>query len=713
MPVAKATPSRSSLPLQDELPLQYVKGVGPARAQILARMGLTTPADVLTYYPRDWEDRRIRFSIKDVPMGEKTTLRGKVEEVTFRTLRSNLAMASATVRDASGSIQAVWFKRTNPQYDVFAPLKKKLVQGQWLMVYGVLEWGPSGKQLRVEDMALLASADAPLSEEDALHFNRLVPVYPMPEGLPTRLIRTIVAKVLPTHVESLPSIVPQDLLRKNDWEGKVWAVRTIHFPEALLEKERARQYLAYEEFFILETALTLLRRTLKRIPKSHPYELKRHLLTPFREHLGFMFTPAQKHVIREIFDDLMSPYPMNRLLQGDVGSGKTLVALSAMLLAVENGGQAALMAPTEILAEQHALTFARYLNDLKVPFVLLTGRQTPTQRKKILEQIEKGTTSIVIGTHALIQKHVRFADLRLIVVDEQHRFGVEHRSLLRQKGPVPDVLVMTATPIPRTLALTLYGDLDVSTIHELPPGRSPIMTRHVPAEVAYAHVLREAAQGRQAYLVYPLVEESDKVELKAAVQEAQLLQSTTFKSQRVGILHGQMKSAEKEAMMTAFRRGDIHILIATSIIEVGIDVANATTIVIHHAERFGLSTLHQLRGRVGRGAHASQCLLIADCKTDDAEKRIEAMINIHDGFRLSEIDLELRGPGEVLGAQQHGTPLFNVGHLLRDAALIQRARHDAEQLLQIDPDLKQPQQATLRNAVQSGYAHRWALGQTG
>lgn len=693
----------SSSQIKTASSLQFFKGVGPARAAILARMGLSTLADLLHYYPRGWEDRRSRFTIRNAPLAEKVTLKGKILTVDFTTTRSRLGVASASIQDASGKIDAIWFKKLNPRYDVFASLRNHLKVGMTIMVFGPVEWGPSGRQIRVEDMAILAEGTETLSGHDIFHFERIVPLYTVPEGMSDRLIRSLMGRTLTDRLFQAREIIPDAVRQKRALRDRQWALAHYHFPSTLLEKEEARQTLAFEEFFVLESALGQRRQEMKKRHKSHRYELHRNLLTPFREHLGFDFTAAQKRVIREIFEDLFKPEPMNRLLQGDVGSGKTLVALSAMLLAVENGGQAALMAPTEILAEQHALTFVNFLKGLSVRVGVLSGRMSRADRATLLKDIEEGKVHLIIGTHALIQKHVHFHRLMLAIIDEQHRFGVEHRSLLRDKGGSPDVLVMTATPIPRTLAMTLYGDLDVSVVDQLPPGRSPIVTYHLPEEAAYQHLLQSVRAGRQAYVVYPLVSESDKVELKAAVQEATRLTDTVFTGFRVGLLHGQLKARDKEFVMEAFRKGDVQILIATSIIEVGIDVPNATVMLIQHAERFGLATLHQLRGRVGRGTHASSCLLVTHAKSDDARRRIKVMTETTDGFRVSEEDLELRGPGEVLGSMQHGIPLFKAGDLVHDLRLIQASRLAAEAILSDDPLLRRPAHAALRQAIRELY----------
>jgi ATP-dependent DNA helicase RecG len=693
-------------------PLQYLKGVGPARARTLAMMGILQPADLAAYYPRDWEDRRLRFAIGEAPVGQKAALRGTILSIDFSMTRSQLGIATVTLEHAGATIQAVWFKKTNMRYDVFSSLRRNLQEGKSLFVWGMIEWGPGGRQIRVEDMSVTADAGSRLEGDEVFHFDRIVPAYTVPESLHERLLRALIGRVLSAqpHFEDP---IPPAIRRKWQIRDKRWAIQKIHFPDMLIQKEEARQVLAFEEFLILETALGLVRRRFKQEIKPQRYHLHRTLLTPFREGLGFEFTSAQKRVIREIFADMMEPQPMNRLLQGDVGSGKTLAALSAMLLAVENGGQAVLMAPTEILAEQHALTLSRFLEHLPVKCALLTGRQTAAQRRHCLKEIAEGHIHLVIGTHALVQQPVQFASLQLVVIDEQHRFGVEHRRLLREKGVRPDILVMTATPIPRTLALTLYGDLDVSVIDELPPGRTSINSRQVAEEDAYRQVQDAVRQGRQAYIVYPLVTESDKVELKAVTQEAAALSRTVFKDLRVGVLHGQLPGSEKKKVMEQFRRVDIDVLIATSIIEVGIDVPNATLMVIQHAERFGLSTLHQLRGRVGRSHYASTCLLVADTRSEEARRRIEVMTEISDGFRLSEEDLKLRGPGEVMGVHQHGMPTFKLGNLVHDARLIQRARLAAGDILARDPSLSNVEHRPMKQFIQATYSNRWSTGLTG
>ena len=431
------------------------------------------------------------------------------------------------------------------------------------------------------------------------------------------------------------------------------------------------------------------------------------MLTPFRQQLGFELTPAQKRVINEIFDDMRRPHPMTRLLQGDVGSGKTVVALSALLLAVENGGQAALMAPTEILAEQHRATLDRVLEGLPVRVASLTSRASKKERAAILDKIAEGQVDIVVGTHALLEEDVRFKSLRLAVIDEQHRFGVRQRTTLRQKGNLIDLLVMTATPIPRTLALALYGDLEVSTIDEMPPGRTPIKTVLAPEADAFAAARAAVAAGHQAYVVYPIIDESSRLDLQAAKAEYERLCAVVFPDLKVALIHGAMPPRTKNAVMDEFARGKWQILVATSVIEVGIDVPNATVMVIQNADRFGLASLHQLRGRIGRSAAESSCLLVADPKTPQARARLDTMVATSDGFRIGEEDLRLRGPGELLGTEQSGELSLRVADLFKDAELLADARADADELLSADAKLLKPEHALLKRRLLALYQSRW------
>jgi len=548
----------------------------------------------------------------------------------------------------------------------------------------------------------------PLTDERwRMHVARLTPIYALTEGLSQRFVRELTYGAVEAHADEATDAVPPELMAKRKLLASPQALRGLHFPKSEAELEAARARLAYEELLILEIAWILKRRQTRGILKGYGYEIKKTLLTPFRQGLGFELTHAQKRVINEIFDDLAKSYPMTRLLQGDVGSGKTVVALSALLLAVENGGQGALMAPTEILAEQHNATLRRFLKNLPVKVALLTSRVPKKERDKILASIAAGEVDIVVGTHAVLEEDVRFKNLKLAVIDEQHRFGVRQRTTLRQKGSLIDLLVMTATPIPRTLALALYGDLEVSTIDELPPGRTPIKTALTPEAEAFSAIKRETAAGRQAYVVYPIIEESASLDLQSAKAEYERLRTEVFPDLKVALIHGAMPGKAKNQVMDEFARGDWQVLVATPVIEVGIDVPNSTVMVIQNADRFGLASLHQLRGRIGRGAQESSCFLVANAKTDHARTRLETMTATADGFRIGEEDLKLRGPGELLGTAQSGELSLQVADLFKDAELLAYARADADELLKNDPKLLKPEHALLKRRLLGLYQSRW------
>ncbi|MFH1259408.1 MAG: ATP-dependent DNA helicase RecG [Elusimicrobiota bacterium] len=692
--------------------IQYLKGVGPGRAKLLKKVGVETVEDLLAYYPRDWEDRSQLLSIKQTAVGKIYTLKVKVEATEIKEVSRGLRLFKALFSDPSGYIYGIWFKQGSPRYDVFYRLKKEIAPGQKIIVYGEVDWGGGQKQIRVHEYELLQS-----SNDELIHTGRIVPLYSLTEGLDGRWLRGLINRTLEQHKQELKEFLPASLINRYSLLGYPLAAEKIHFPKDGGEKEEAYRRLAFQEFFLLELALAKKRQEIVSRVKKHHYQIHRHLLTPFREKLGFEFTSAQKTAIREIFNDLSSPHPMNRLLQGDVGSGKTVVALSACLLAAENGYQSALMVPTEILAEQHFINISRMLKGLPVKVELLIGATSRKDRKRILEEIAEGQVQIVVGTQALIQDKIDFHSLTFCVIDEQHRFGVEQRAALQEKaeklGFSPDILVMTATPIPRTLTLTVYGDLDVSVLNELPPGRKKIVTRKVPAAEAYQFVRSEAGRGRQIYIVYPLVEESDKLELKAAVEQAEKLKEKVFPDLSVGLLHGQMKSKEKEKIMAEFKEGKYAVLITTTVIEVGIDVANATVMVIEEAQRFGLATLHQLRGRVGRGAEASYCLLLGEAGTEEAQKRFQVMIETNDGFRIAEEDLALRGPGEMFGTLQHGQLELKIGNIFRDFSLLQEARTAAFELLKNDPHLLSAENQLLGEHFKQKFGQRLKLVEVG
>jgi ATP-dependent DNA helicase RecG len=685
-----------------ESPVQFLKGVGPRRAVLFERLGVRTIEDLLHHYPRLWQDRHETTDFKLPTETGLIVARGRVIAASGRQAGPRLAIYKATLGTAHGKIECTWFKHVSRRFDVFSALKREVAEGADLWVVGHADPDLVGKlELRVDE-------HYPLTDERwRTHVARLTPIYALTEGLTQRFVRELTHAAVEAHADAATDSVPPSLMAKRKLLAAPQALRGLHFPRSDAEKEAARGRLAYEELLLLETAWILKRRQTRGVLKGYGYEIKRTLLTPFREGLGFELTHAQKRVINEIFDDLRKSYPMTRLLQGDVGSGKTVVALSALLLAVENGGQGALMAPTEILAEQHRATLARFLKGLPVKTALLTSRVPKKEREKILARIAAGEIDIVIGTHAVLEEDVRFKNLKLAVIDEQHRFGVRQRTTLRQKGSLIDLLIMTATPIPRTLALALYGDLEVSTIDEMPPGRTPIKTALAPEAAAFDAVRREAAQGRQAYVVYPIIEESARLDLQSAKAEYERLRDSVFPGLKVALIHGAMPGKAKNKVMDEFARGEWQVLVATPVIEVGIDVPNSTVMVIQNADRFGLASLHQLRGRIGRGAQESSCFLVAAPKTEPARARLDTMTTTSDGFRIGEEDLKLRGPGELLGTAQSGELSLQVADLFKDTELLSFARVDADEILAGDPKLLKPEHALLKRRLLGLYQSRW------
>ncbi|HWC01892.1 MAG TPA: ATP-dependent DNA helicase RecG [Methylomirabilota bacterium] len=683
--------------------LQYLKGVGPQRARLLERLGLATVRDALNHFPRDYQDRREFVPFHKLPLGETGVVQGTVFGVAPPP-RGSRAPVQVTFRDQTGYFTALWFGR--------GFLAQVFKRDQRVVLYGK-------KALAKDRRVVLESPDFEIVEEDELasiHMGRVVPVYSLTEGLFQRPMRTLLYQVVEAHAEQVPDILPDELRRRRDLVPVAAAYRAVHFPDRLDDIEAARRRFAFEDFFVLQVGLTLRRRRQAREhgrPLAPPGALVARLLRG----LPFALTSAQERVWAEIRSDLARPVPMNRLLQGDVGSGKTIVAVMALLTAVEAGCQALLMAPTEILAEQHLRTVRALVEPLGLSVAWLAAGQRARDRQAALEALRGGAAAIGVGTHALIQETVELQRLGLAVVDEQHRFGVLQRASIRGKGEHPHVLVMTATPIPRTLALTLYGDLDVSVLDQLPPGRTPIRTevRREPARARiYEFVRSELRAGRQAYVVCPLVEETEASDLKAATEMAERLQAGAFRDFRVGLIHGRLAFEAKDAVMRAFKAGDVDVLVATTVVEVGIDVPNASVMLIEHAERFGLAQLHQLRGRVGRGAARSFCVLIAnEPLSDDARQRLDAMAETQDGFRLAEADLEIRGPGEFFGTRQSGLPEFRTAGLVTHARLLEQARDEAAQLVARDPGLASPEHRALREALLARWRERLELASIG
>ncbi len=674
-------------------PLQYLTGIGPHRARLLAKLGLETVEDALFYLPARHEDRSRLTPLGSLKLGEVTTVTGTVRGVSPPPRGRPRVPLIVTLGDGTGFLSALWF---NQPY-----LDRVFKRGQRLLIHGKVDRYKSGPlQIVVKDYEIIEEEPSEGADE-TIHTGRLVPVYRLTHGLSARSMRRLMKRLVDDHVERVEEPLPAPLRERRRLASLHEALRAGHFPETEGDQVAARRRLVYDDFLLLELGLAIRRQRQGRRPglaMNPPGMLARRLLAS----LPYALTGAQQRVWREIRVDMAQPYPMNRLLQGDVGSGKTVVAALAMLTAIEAGHQAALMAPTEILAEQHLMTLTQLLAPLEIPVTLLTNAVKGKARASVLRAMARGEIGCVVGTHALVQERVQFHRLGLAVVDEQHRFGVAQRALLRGKGESPDVLVMTATPIPRTLALTLYGDLDVSVLDELPPGRRRVVTVARPESKRpeiYEFMRGRIAEGRQAYVVYPLVEESEVSDLRAATDMAERLQQDVFPGLRIGLLHGRLGFQEKERVMREFKGGAVHILVSTTVIEVGIDVPNASVMLIEHAERFGLSQLHQLRGRVGRGAWKSYCILMSDATSEEAKQRLAAMTETHDGFKIAEVDLRLRGPGDFFGTRQSGLPEFRVADLLRDGAALAVARQDAIGLVREDPSLARPEHRALRAAL--------------
>jgi ATP-dependent DNA helicase RecG len=684
--------AKSALSLEDSL--QYLKGIGPQGAAALAKLEIQTVAQLLRHVPRRWEDRTHFRRVRDVQHGEFVTVCGMVIAVTTKYPKPKLALTQALLDDNGTALTLLWFNQ---------PYMEKVLlglagAGRKLVVYGQVQRKGWNYEMQAPEWEEVSE------DGDTLSMNRIVPVYPATEGISQKRLRRIVDLTLNTYLPCIEETLPPEVLLRHRLIGAQTAVRNIHFPESEAMLDAARRRLIFEEFFTLQTLLALRRKANYHEGKGIRFEVSMgRLHADLAEIVPFQLTGAQKRAIEEIAADLRSGRAMNRLVQGDVGSGKTMVALAAMLMAVENGYQAALMAPTEILAQQHAIVLRRLLEPLGLSVELAIGSLTEKQKRAVRDRLLSGQARLAVGTHALIQEGVDFAQLGLVVIDEQHRFGVLQRQALAKKGQRPHILVMTATPIPRTLTLTLYGDLDVSILDELPPGRKPITTHWKPPEKraqVYSGALKLLNEGRQVYVVCPLVEESEKLQAKSATQLAEHIANEVYPQFRVGLLHGQMKPDEKEAVMAQFKAHQLDVLVSTTVIEVGIDVPNASVMIIEDAERFGLAQLHQLRGRVGRGEHASFCVLVADPKTEDGRARMEVMVATRDGFRIAEEDLRLRGPGEFYGTRQSGMPELYIADIVRDLDILAETRETAFQLVETDPNLTRPEHQPLRRSLE-------------
>ena len=697
--------------------LQYLKGVGPRRAADLQHAGLSTVEDLLYRFPTRYEDRGHFQTIASLRPGVAASVAGEVLSCGIRpTRRPRFRIFEMLVRDRTGSLRAIWFNQPFLN-DIFRPHQRIVLFGKLeLTSHGLQMQNPQYELLRgEEDDDIGGSQPSEVTEDDTIHTGRIVPVYEKTGQLTAKMQRVLVHQALQQLPAVLPDPLPPAVRQRQELIDRRQALLDVHFPPAGISVDQlnafrspAHRRLIFEEFFLFQLGIVLRRRRADTERKPQPVVVTDATREAVRRVLPFRLTSDQKTVIREIVTDMQRPQPMNRLLQGEVGSGKTIVALMAALVAMENGLQVAFMAPTEILAEQHFFNIRRLLEPSRFRMTLLTGATPARKRREILAELAAGSLHLVIGTHALVQEGVSFKHLGLAIIDEQHRFGVLQRATLRAKGLHPDVLVMTATPIPRTLALTTYGDLDVSVIREMPPGRKPIATTARPEsrrEEIYDFVRRQIDEGRQAYVIYPLVEESAKVDLKAATEMADHLSQDVFPEYRVALLHGRMKQDAKDRVMGAFVRGEFQILVSTTVVEVGVDVANATVMVVEHAERFGLSQLHQLRGRVGRSAHKSYCILLYQSPlSEQGRERLKALTDTTDGFEIAERDLQLRGPGDFFGTRQSGMPTLRVGDLLRDHQLMEEARREAVAALD------DPSQATMLAAlVNTTWERRFGL----
>ena len=689
-----------------ETSVQYIKGVGPSRKKLFAQMGIDTIEDLLFFFPRRYEDRRQMTAIKNLKIGEWYTISGKILKGSGnQAWYTKKHVSRVTLCDEEAQIDGVWFNQ--PYVSQYLKVDSRVV------LYGKVEQYNDRLQMVAPEYEIIDD-----EEDESLSIGRIVPIYSLTRGLTQRSLRRIIKFCLDQSAGVLKDVLPYTIRNKYGLENLVKSLLNLHFPESFESQKDAYKRVAFEEFFLFQVSVNL-----RRLSITHKTGIKHKIPEGFCEKFAnafpFSLTGAQKKVIKEIAADMSTASPMHRLLQGDVGSGKTIVAFFGCWAAKENGYQSAIMAPTEILAKQHfdvlsAITKAGLFKKMRVS--LLTSSTPEIEKVKIYEEIKIGQIDLLIGTHALIEEDLKFKNLSFVVIDEQHKFGVRQRALLPAKGTNPDTLIMTATPIPRTLCLTLYGDLDISIIDELPPGRGTIKTLHFSefsAKEVYALLRDRLKEGEQAYIVYPIIEESVKLDLKAAKKMHAQFKEEEFKDFKVGLVHGQMNPKDAQKVMDDFKNKKIDVLVATTILEVGVDVPSATLMVIEHADRFGLSQLHQLRGRIGRGSKDSLCILIADPATPDGKARIDAILSSNDGFRIAEQDLLIRGPGQFFGRHQHGLNELRIADPLTQLDILEKARSEAVGLTKMDPKLEQSQNTVLRKVIERRYPTYLALARAG
>ncbi|MCX5707311.1 MAG: ATP-dependent DNA helicase RecG [Candidatus Omnitrophica bacterium] len=678
-----------------ETSIQYLKGVGPKRAKAFAQVGINTIEDLFYYFPRRYEDRTNLSLISGLKEGAIQTFKARVlasdQRDSWR--RRSFSITEVSVEDKTGEISCVWF---NQPY-----LKNYFKPGVDLILYGKIEHYGTRLQIHNPEFEIIEDG-----EGESLDVGRLVPVYSLPQGISQRHFRRLLKDGLDTHLPSVNDCLPYDIRARHNLLNLAKSLLNIHFPESLQMQKQAYERLSFEEFFLFQLPL-VLRKLKKKEKPGIAHKIGGELVKEFISSLTFKLTQAQERALGEIEADMAKPQAMQRLLQGDVGSGKTVVATAACMAAIQSGYQAAFMVPTEILARQHyekinsqLKASGGELNSIRVE--LVTGSTNRKHREKIYHEIKEGKIDLIIGTHALLEQGLKFKDLSLVIIDEQHKFGVSQRSLLPGKGANPDLLIMTATPIPRTLAITLYGDLDISVIDQLPPGRLPVKTIYFKQEEAkrgYEIAKQELAAKNQVYIIYPVIEESYVLDIAGAKKMYAQLKSGEFKDYRVALIHGRLKQEEQDKIMLCFKNKELDLLVSTTVLEVGIDIASATCMIIEHAQRFGLSGLHQLRGRVGRGSQESFCILLADIETEEAKQRIEAMVRYSDGFKIAEVDLKIRGPGEFFGIRQHGLTELKIANPLTQMQLLKGAREEAIKLLNLDSRLEARQNILLKERL--------------
>lgn len=698
--------------------IRYLKGVGLKRSALFNKLEISSIEDLLYYFPRRYEDRTVITDIGSLVPGECQTVRAKIVRVKERPVfrQRGMRIFEALAQDSTGRLSCVWFNQ--PYLKNYILIDKEVMLFGKVGLYGNV---PQMQNPEYEVMIPRSSDGAETSGQlnDSLNSARIIPVYSLIEGLSQRMFRRLIKTCLDEYLPGIVDILPYDIRQRNHLLNIASAVLNMHFPQDALRQEEAYKRIIFEECFLMQLIFGLKRYKADKIT-GIAHRLNEDFLKSFEQGLSFKLTDSQDKVIAQIKKDMSSPKPMYRLLEGDVGCGKTVVALYGCMISASNGAQAAFMAPTEILAQQHYKNIKYQISSIKysnnpINAALLTGSLSKKEKEEVYAGLKEGDINILVGTHALLQEEVEFKKLSLVVIDEQHKFGVYQRMGLAAKGLNPDCLIMTATPIPRTLAMTIYSDLDISTIDELPSGRIPVKTYLAGEDRrgwVYDFIRQSLQSGRQAYIVYPIIDESEKLELKSAKAMYEDLKKNVFSGFLVGLIHGKMKQKERDKVMASFRKGEIDLLVSTVVIEVGIDVANASVMVIEHAERFGLSQLHQLRGRIGRGAYQSHCILISDAVSGESGQRLKVMVDESDGFKIAERDLEIRGPGEFFGARQHGIPELRVNPL-ENMELLQAARKEADALIKKDPFLGLRQNAGLADILKRRFPNYEKISEAG